>query len=105
MAYRPSSLVVAVRVRPVSLFVTVTDALGTAAPFGSVTSPAICPELACDCAAAWGAPKTRQKKSKASAAAVLRRGLFGIFLPFPAELVVVVRGKGATVVVASRGSR
>src|ERR687885_2194539 len=69
----PSSLAVAVRVKPVSLFVTVTDALATAAPFGSVTVPVICPVLACDCAEAVPTPRARQRSTNISALADRRR--------------------------------
>src|SRR5262249_52112850 len=72
MVYRPSSLALAVRTRPVSLFVTVTLAFATAAPFVSTTCPEIWPVLACDCANAL----TAHRASTVSEAKQNRRNLF-----------------------------
>src|ERR1051325_10010058 len=57
MLYRPSSPEVEDRSSPVCVLVAFTAALGTAAPWLSVTIPAICPELACDWAMAAVPPR------------------------------------------------
>jgi hypothetical protein len=61
---------VTLRSRPVSLFFAFTDALGTTAPFVSVMTPEIWPELACDC------PKATALKASSN---MLTKNNFTIF--------------------------
>src|SRR5215207_7203354 len=58
----PSWLVFTSRVRLVPTCVTVIFVLGSAAPFGSTTSPVICPELFC----AWARGASRSSRQDAS---------------------------------------
>src|SRR5215213_10437709 len=86
MVKSPSSFVGAVRSRPVWVLVALTVAPVTAAPALSTTEPAICPELACDCAIVGMAPKASQSTS--TNAHTDRYGVdFDIFLPL---LMIIV---------------
>src|SRR5919112_2056827 len=84
MRKRPSSSVLAVPSRLVSLLRTVTVALATTAPLGSLIRPPIAP-LVVDCAAARPAPKARQRATSASAEAARWRIDLDIVRPFLAS--------------------
>ena len=81
MRYSPRSSVIAVREKPVSVFVTVTVAPGTTPPEASVMVPLISPEEALDCGSAC-----RQQNRTATNASKI---VFHIFLLLGGEGVCI----------------
>src|SRR5687767_11312869 len=63
MLYKPSSLVVTVRSSPVSVLLTLTVALGTSAPVGSLTVPRRVPETVCAVSSATHSPAIKRRET------------------------------------------